>query len=190
MPLFGSYLANGLYAAISGAGLLLIAILYRDYRIDKMRNELFMIRDELFDFAVAERILDQEGYRQLRRIFNSMLRFCHKISFFRISLSIALVTLFVATADRKEPFQEWLKMIVGMPKYQQDKLKEFHLRMLIVMLRYMVSTSIVLAPIAFALRIGGSLGRAGASVSPLLFRTTETGWHIIEEQALEANRLA
>ena len=190
--LIDTYLSTCLYAALSGVGLVVLSVLYRDYRIDRMRDELFAVRDELFDYAVQEGLLAHPGYRHLRNVFNGMLRFCHKVSFFRLSASIALDILLVPPKERKNPFAAWVKTIDELPEHQKAKLLDFHLRLFVIVMRYMNDTSFLLAPAVMLFRIKGMLGRvfqkAGASGLPALFRKTERGWQIIEEQALEANR--
>jgi hypothetical protein len=184
--LIDTYLSTCLYAALAGAGLLLLGYLYRDYRIDRMRDELFEVRDQLFDYAVEEALLDHAGYRRLRDTFNGMLRFCHKISFFRLCVSMALEILLVPQNQRKNPYTEWLKIVEDLPQAQKDKLIHFHFCMFVIAMQYLTKTSVILGPVLSLLQVKDLFRHAGASVLPKLINRTERGWQIIEEQALES----
>lgn len=182
-----TYLSTCIYAAIGGAGVLVLAYLYRDYRIDRMRDELFAARDELFDYAVQEELLEHPGYQRLRNTYNGMLRFCHKVSFFRLLVSIILEDIFIQKEQRRNPYAEWIRIVDELPALQKDRLIKFHLRMFTITLRYMVETSLFLAPAVSLLRVIHLFGRARASMLQMTFmRKTERGWQIIEGQALES----
>ncbi len=67
----------------------LYAWLYQQYRIDKTRQELFALRDDLFDFAAAGNIpFNHPSYTLLRTTINGMIRFCHRLSLFTVILMI------------------------------------------------------------------------------------------------------
>lgn len=55
---------------------------YREYRIDRFRQDLFAIRDELFDLGVAGALaFDAPSYLLLRNTINGFLRFGHRVGF-------------------------------------------------------------------------------------------------------------
>lgn len=55
--------------------------LYRDYRIDRFRHQVFVLRDSLFDAAADGLIpFDHPAYRLLRTLMNGHLRFAHKLT--------------------------------------------------------------------------------------------------------------
>lgn len=61
------------------AGLIFFA--YQTYRVDKLRQDLFEIRDQLFDDAVSGQInFDDRGYVVTRQLINGMLRFAHELT--------------------------------------------------------------------------------------------------------------
>jgi hypothetical protein len=187
-----AYIASGLSVAISGLGLLVLAILYRDYKIDCLRDNLFALRDELFDYAVQEGLLEHAGYRELRRFFNNMIRFCHKISFFRLSLSIAADKLLIPENERVNKYEAWTAGLADLPVYQKDKLVQFHIMMFIVLMRHLADTSVVLGPIVFIFRVRDALSKLSRDVGDTVFSTlvqkTSRGWELMEEQASEARR--
>lgn len=84
-------------------GLVIIALwLYRDYQVDVFRENLFELRNELFDFAATGGIpFDDPAYRGLRAVCNGYIRFGHRVSFlpgFLFSWSL--------TREEKEQIEE------------------------------------------------------------------------------------
>lgn len=64
-----------------GLGLLLF-VLWPDYEIDRTRQRLFRIRDELFRaFQEGELRFDNEAYCLTRSMLNGLIRYAHEISF-------------------------------------------------------------------------------------------------------------
>lgn len=59
--------------------------LYKGYMIDHFRQEMFVLRDELFDEA-ADGLLpfDHQAYCTLRRAMNGCIRFGHKLSLLEV----------------------------------------------------------------------------------------------------------
>ncbi len=56
--------------------------MYRNYRLDAFRQDLFAIRDELFDMAIAGDVgFDNRAYRMLRSSINWNIQFGHKTGF-------------------------------------------------------------------------------------------------------------
>src|SRR5438105_11888454 len=54
---------------------------YHDYAIDKVRQEMFALRDQFFDEAAAGLIpFDHPAYGLLRSTMNGFIRFAHKLT--------------------------------------------------------------------------------------------------------------
>ncbi|MHB1607407.1 MAG: hypothetical protein ACYCXX_02005 [Acidiferrobacter thiooxydans] len=65
---------------------------YRDYLVDRTRQDLFRIRDDLFDRAAAGEIgFDVEAYKVTRATLNGMIHYAHELSVLRV-----LLTAFIA----------------------------------------------------------------------------------------------
>jgi hypothetical protein len=67
-------------------------VLAREYFEHKLREDLFAVRDEFFDAAVAGTTnFDSEAYRRTRLVLNGMIRYAHEFSFlhFLVSISVA-----------------------------------------------------------------------------------------------------
>lgn len=82
---------NELSSVISIAALVLIMLFpYNGFRIDRLRQQLFTVRDELFDEARAGHIsFTDPAYKATRTVLNGMIRFAHRLSISRLFLYIA-----------------------------------------------------------------------------------------------------
>ena len=76
--------------------ILLWALFYVSTRalfLDILRQRLFAIRDDLFDFAADGGIeFENPVYRELRQDINHMIRFAHKLSFARMMLAQSAIS--------------------------------------------------------------------------------------------------
>jgi hypothetical protein len=180
-----------LYLSISALALLLLMRFFRDYRLDKVRDDMFTLRDQLFDYAAENELLQHPGYRQLREIMNAMIRFAHKISVSRLLLSMFL-DRFVPETERRRPFDEWHKTLDNLPQYHQGKLINFHIELGYIITRFVVRDSIFARIIVSLARVyllvkDFYLTVEDTVVKKLMMRTAR-GWQLIEAQALEARR--
>lgn len=72
---------------------LLVFFLYDRYRVDRLRQRLFEIRDRLFDEATHGRIhFDSKGYGYARTVMNGMIRFSHRISIVRFLTAAVILS--------------------------------------------------------------------------------------------------
>ncbi|MHB1512883.1 MAG: hypothetical protein ACYCTF_12740 [Acidiferrobacter sp.] len=61
---------------------------YRDYLVDRTRQDLFRLRDRLFDRAAAGEIgFDVEAYKVTRATLNGMIHYAHELSVLRVLLT-------------------------------------------------------------------------------------------------------
>jgi hypothetical protein len=119
-------------------GLLVLLIiffwLWPAVRLDAFRQELFAVRDELFDYAASGRISFQHpAYRLLRQSMNGFIRYAHRISVFQITM-----TLFMWKVTQPgEPEYSWTKRWENALASIEDEeitkqLKEFHTRVAVI----------------------------------------------------------
>jgi hypothetical protein len=107
----------------------LLLKLWAGARLDSFRQEMFIIRDELFDFASGGKIgFDDPSYRLLRQLMNGFIRYGHQLTFFRICLGAAQVKTL-----GQEPVNKWTtkwEKAVNNTKDEETKkaLEEFHSR--------------------------------------------------------------
>lgn len=81
---------NALLSSLSIAFFVCVLFhLYNQYRVDRMRQELFALRDALFDRAArGELSFDSPAYMATRTMLNGMIRFAHKASVTRVLLTV------------------------------------------------------------------------------------------------------
>jgi hypothetical protein len=170
--------------------LLAVILLFRNYRSDKLRDELFSLRDQVFDFAVGEGLLAHTGYRQLRDVMNGMIRFAHKLSFSRLILSLILERLLVPQNQRVNPTKEWAKSLGDLSKDQRNEILEFHRRMVLVIWKFMIG-GIIANPISLLVVMGMFVYRGFQTVGDSLYEILARrapGMRLLEEQALRTLR--
>ena len=62
--------------------------LWPSQRIDLFRQQMFVLRDELFDFALEGSIdFDDPAYTQLRELMNGFIRYAHNLTAYRTLMS-------------------------------------------------------------------------------------------------------
>jgi hypothetical protein len=72
-------------------------------RLDQFRQEMFKVREELFDFAASGKIsFNDPAYRLLRQLMNGFIRYGHQLTFFRVCVTLIEIKLM-----RKKPSYTW-----------------------------------------------------------------------------------
>jgi hypothetical protein len=175
-----------LHSGVAIIGILVLVLLYRNFRVDWLRDELFALRDELFDFAVSADLINEPSYRQLRNTMNAMIRYSHKISLVRLILVVVLERLIIPPERRINPIYEWE---VSLSKLFPDHRKEllvFHRRMGALVMRF-IAGGIIANPVHLLLLMAVFIYTGCRSVhqgySALL--RTPPGMRLIEAQALQ-----
>jgi hypothetical protein len=87
--------------------IILIAVgfwLWPCVRLDSFRQNMFGLRDELFDYAASGRIaFDHPAYRLLRQSMNGFIRHAHRLTFFQVVMN----TLAWKVEGRAAPTFDW-----------------------------------------------------------------------------------
>ncbi len=83
-------LTNIIESAICLALLIpLLLSLLPTVRLDEFRQNMFAVRDELFDYAASGHIsYNDPAYRLLRQLMNGYIRYGHQLTFFRVCLTV------------------------------------------------------------------------------------------------------
>jgi hypothetical protein len=155
----------------SCAGLLVLGLvcfwMYPAVRLDEFRQDLFSIRDELFDYAASGRIsFSDPAYRLLRQSMNGFIRYAHQVTVFRIVMAF-LVWKVTGTAQANDWTRQWDCAVSAIPDSEiRSKLIEFHQRLNNHIADRVVSGS----PILIALAL--------ICATALLF---SRGWHSVRE---------
>lgn len=81
--------------------------MYEDYRVDKFRQDMFKIRDDLFDQAMYGKLsFSDPCYGMLRSVINGHIRFAHRINIVDLALFNAILEQEKYVI--REPFSERL----------------------------------------------------------------------------------
>jgi hypothetical protein len=129
------------YTAVStGVWLLLLMFLlrrWRLHRIDALRQTLFSLRDELFDFAANGGIaFDAPAYLVSRSSINSLIRFAHRITASRFVLLLVGKRLKWYTAE------VFLRPVYELPAGEaKTKIIDLHARVLFAVAIHFLTTS-------------------------------------------------
>ncbi len=146
----------GTLAAVlqSTACLALLAIVmlkfWAEARLDAFRQEMFALRDELFDYAAADHIkFDDPAYRLLRQVMNGFIRYAHQLTFFRVSMTVAEFHIRTQDADPPKWSEAWGEALKGVRDEGVRKtLEEFHNRALSCVARRLLFGSPVMLSLA------------------------------------------
>ena len=105
-----------------------VYLCYRDYRLDIFREELFIVRNELFEYAASGALpFDSPAYSLLRNFVNQMIRYAHSLTFTRY---ITVVIINSIHGDgRHNIIMEWKKAVARIESEEvRNKLYGFHNR--------------------------------------------------------------
>lgn len=115
---------------------------YWDYRIDKTRQELFSLRDELFDLAADGRIsFHHPAYGLLRTTMNGMIRYTHRVDILHV-LALLYASRHLQVENFLARFNEEINPIED--KDVKEKLLKLFLRMNGVVGKHLILGSIPL----------------------------------------------
>lgn len=116
--------------AIAGIWILLTWA-FRNYRVDRFRQGIFEVRDDLFLYAAEGHItFDHPAYTTLRTLCNGYLRSAHRLSL--TSLFLLWVSLHDdhrAALEAQESFQEkWERALAGLRPEVVEQMRMCHAR--------------------------------------------------------------
>ncbi len=128
------------------AGLMALWVLWyfflKEQRVDRYREELFALRDELFDMAAdGELKFHHRAYCELRLLLNGMLRFAHRANLIGLIIAVLRSGL---REDAPDGFVKWERALQELPAPTQSKLRNLHQRMVKVFMLHLFTGSITL----------------------------------------------
>ena len=186
-----AYVAQAVHLALSLFLLwVLMFLCWRSYRVDALRDRLFALRDQVFDYAATGAIeFDHPAYGRLRGTLNSMIRFAHRITFGRLVLAVVAHAVSPLPGELN-PTKDWLEALETVPsKEARERLLRFHQQMIVIMVRHMITGSPVLwlcfGLVSIWMVIHGATKRAVEELAARL-----PGLDLIESQAIEAEEEA
>lgn len=125
----------GLVSVLALFGLwIAVYYLWRDYRNDSFREDIFSIRDAMFLWAAQDNIsFGHPAYRILRDRMNTLLRHGHELTLTRMVL-----ILMTHSVEKPEALVRWETALETLPEEIQEKMKEFNVRVTIFVLQHVV----------------------------------------------------
>ena len=147
---------------VSAAFIVLIFWVIRSMRVDSLRQKLFALRDEMFDFAFAGNIsFNDPAYKLLRDQMNGLIRYAHQLTLFRLLISVCIRTTLGEESSLKWN-NAWKDALTNL---HDDKLRTemllFHDRAMHNALKHLVLGSPLLLSIIGMAMVFIVIGRAG-----------------------------
>ena len=118
---------------ISVISLVILAVallkLYPDYRVDTFRQQMFQLRDELFQYASTGHIeFNDPAHLMTRQMINGLIRFGHRLNLFEFFITLKLARQ--AHSRRKQLFvDQYKKNMDALSPAQREKLKSIQKQM-------------------------------------------------------------
>lgn len=138
---------------------------YNSYRIDRLRQDLFSIRDQLFlDAADGVISFDSRAYLANRAILNGMIRYTHRISLVRFLASYILLS----KADVQE-LQDGIQAELSASAAADRRLCAKYMRKAHLSVAYHLMTSPFMLVLIWPM-VAMALGRLGSAVARKIVR--------------------
>jgi hypothetical protein len=162
-----------------------VALRWRAYKVEKLRQEIFNLRGELFDFARAGGVsFSNPSYARLRMILNSMIRFAHELSFVRLATTLVL--------------EHWRPILTTTPSFVDQlradnldedarlKMEKIHDRLMKLVTIHILTTSVAAWP-GLGLYLAYTLLRHGLPERRTCDPEMKTVRHIVLENRLQSH---
>jgi hypothetical protein len=141
-------IATVMYNAAGLCALWILLRCWRDYKTDKLRQDIFNLRAELFDFARGGGLpFNDRSYVLFRLLLNSMIRFAHEISFVRLATTLVLER-FRPTLTLGPSFMDELEA-ASLSDSARCKLTGLHSKLLKLVAVQILTTSLAAFPVLF-----------------------------------------
>lgn len=174
-------------------GLLAIVLLkfWAEARLDAFRQEMFALRDELFDYAADGRIkFDDPAYRLLRQVMNGFIRYAHQLTFFRVCVTVIEARIKSDKLSAPKWSESWEKALKRVPDGEvQSALLAFHYRALSCVARHLLFGSPVMlalslcAVLLLVIRLGWQELKQVLNKAPFYTLSHLVGTDLIENEA-------
>jgi hypothetical protein len=113
---------------------IVVYYLWRDFRHDAFRDDIFSIRDEMFLYAAEGNIsFDNPAYTILRNRMNVLLRHGHEFTLTRMALIVG-----THRGTKNEIVAKWEAAVAELPDNTQAKMREFNICVAIFVLQHVV----------------------------------------------------
>jgi AcrR family transcriptional regulator len=171
---------TSIYSAISLILLVwLVFFAYQAYRVDKLRQDLFTIRDELFDAALDGKIsVDDQAYKVSRQMMNGMIRFAH-----RLSIPSLFAFAVLMPSSRSTIARQSINELLNSAKPESRELVLRYLTSVNQRVIEHVATSPLFVATVFVPVLTVALTRLGFDISGLVLRSFKSAFQILDNTA-------
>ena len=140
--------------------LVLTCKLFPQQRCDLFRQEMFGLRDDLFDYAKAGKIsFNHPAYRLLRQSLNGNIRYAHRLTFFRICVTTLLWNILSQKPDLRWA-HGWEIALKCLPDDVRADMQSFHSVALNLVVKRVITGSPALM-LLLTISSGLGLGKIG-----------------------------
>lgn len=123
--------------------------LYHKYRLDLYRQNLFEIRDALFEEAAKYGLFEDKAYTMTRITINGMIRFAHEVSFLRLFLGYFFHSWFVRKDIAGLYMRDYMVALNKLPEEQKKAVIRARVHAHMVLASHVLHTSVVLLPLFY-----------------------------------------
>jgi hypothetical protein len=178
-----------------GFGLILLWLLFylgwRPYRVDRVREQLFEIRNELFLYAAAGEIsFENLAYRKLRDRINALIRFAETMTFTRVII-FAVEEMRSPNPALVKTQEEWVEAMSVASEANKLKIGELDKRVRNILVSHLIKGSPLLLFVTAPFFIVARLLRSSDSTQkgcPDATFAQNLRVELIEEQAVLAQK--
>jgi hypothetical protein len=162
-------------------------------RLDEFRQNMFSVRNELFDYAAAGHIsYNDPAYRLLRQLMNGYIRYGHQLTFFRVFLTV-IQSKTMGRANDLTWTTRWEKALANIKDEKvRSSLSSFHDRTAILVATRLVFGSPVLIIFLLCAIFTMMVHKGLRSLNQILNEATSSAVsqivdaRLLEEEALKA----
>jgi hypothetical protein len=159
---------------------------WKAYRLDRFRQDLFALRDELFDTAArGEVAFDDPAYTTLRALINSMIRFAHRVTFSRWVLAQVLQQV-DPDPQSSVLYNQWAQAARKLPAHVQPEMDRMHKRLWELCVMHMTKGCLLLLVVYVFYFVKRLIESALKKSVNRTFAVNFPGRDLMEAQAMEA----
>lgn len=173
---------------------ILVFWLIPNYRLDLFRQETFCVRDELFDYARAGNIsFSHPAYRLLRQSANGFIRYAHRLTFYRVIMTV-IIWRAVGHTPELVWTKQWEKALTSLDDRVKADMVRYHERLFMLVTKRLVLGSpllialLIVTAIVMLCKVGLMSIREALKASAKKAVDSVIDTRLLEEEAAETAR--
>lgn len=171
---------------LSLVALWIVYMAWRWYRVEALRDDLFAVRDRLFDYAASGAMeFNDPAYRRLWLVLNALIHFASRITFGRFVFPSLITPLVQADVTG---YMLWRQSLNKLPQGTREHLLQVHREIIFILARHLIRRTVLFMPIAAAVDLAQLLGRELPRFKNRCDRWIEDRMPALEDQALDAEQ--